>query len=140
MKEADRELLAKKLDSLGEHILSLAKYRDMKDELIHASAERRLAIERLFEIAIQAVVDTSRLLVALEGWDAKEDSFMCLAHHGVIDKSLVPRLRKAKDFRNFLAHDYEKVDPRRVRRHLSKDLIDLQLYANAMGRWLQKQT
>jgi uncharacterized protein YutE (UPF0331/DUF86 family) len=141
MNEADRQTLAAKLSYLESQLNSLSKYQRRSPATLLRNLERRLAIERLLEIAIQAMIDSSRMLVAAERWqwgNDSRDSLELLVEHRVLDGVLGKRLQKAKAFRNILVHEYVDIDPKRLIEHLHHDLKDIKVYAARVARWLER--
>lgn len=75
--------------------------------------------ERYCEKVIEAVVDLVFLFIKiqinnkLKGFKLPEsdsESFEVLANHGIISKTLAENLIKAKGMRNFIVHEYGKID------------------------------
>jgi uncharacterized protein YutE (UPF0331/DUF86 family) len=75
--------------------------------------EKRAACERYAEKIIEAVEDVAFLVMRLKKLsfpDDEEEIFPTLVHAGIIPELLAVRLRAAKGMRNFIAHEYGKVD------------------------------
>ena len=140
MTSADRQTLARKLDYLRTQLDALEPYRSLtRDELL-ATLERRLAVERMLELSIQSVIDSSRLLVSVEDWRPprdERDALLLLADRGVIPADLADRLLKAKGFRNILVHDYVAIDPDLLVQHLWDDAGDLWAFARHLTQHLR---
>lgn len=140
MNPVDRHTLARKLEYLRKQLERLEIYRAMKMEDLLANEEKCLAVERLLELSIQSVIDSSRLFVSLRDWRGvrdERDALLTLSDHEVLPSELADRLLKAKGFRNVLVHDYVALDRERLYAHLRDDIGDLWEFAEALAMQLQ---
>jgi len=99
----------------------------------------RWAIERGLLLASQIVFDVgNHLLSAHFGVAARdyEDILEQLAQEGVLPGPVRESLRGLGGFRNLLAHDYLRLDPVEVRRHLDQAPHRFTGFALAIRRWL----
>lgn len=60
-----------------------------------------------------------------------------LGEHGVLDRDLADRVRRAVGFRNVLVHDYVDADDRIMLARLD-DPSDLHAFVTAVGEWLRR--
>ena len=118
----------------------LASYQTLTDEEIAGNLEKRYTVERLLELCIQSIIDSSRLLVALKGWGSSgndRDAFLLLAERNVINGALAERLVRAKAFRNILVHEYADVAPELLSAHLRTGFSDLKEFHAAVTEYLR---
>jgi uncharacterized protein YutE (UPF0331/DUF86 family) len=75
--------------------------------------EKRLACERTFEKIIESVNDLAILLIKEKRFELPDEdikAFEILADKKIISQQLAEKLKQAKGMRNFLAHQYNKID------------------------------
>ncbi|MFN8475078.1 MAG: DUF86 domain-containing protein [Anaerolineae bacterium] len=105
----------------------------MSEHVIYAAAERD------FQVAIQAALDISSIILAEQSVNVPEayrDLFPALAEIGVLPVDLGRRLSYMAQFRNVLVHLYLQVDPRKVYDYLQNNVGDLELYSKYVGDYL----
>lgn len=142
MSPSDYVTLRRKLVYLEQVLEELKSYQTLTEEEFFANKVHLPAVERQLQIAIESVIDCSRMFVTLKGWRrvrSEEDAFLILVQHGVLDAKLSERLLEAKKFRNVLVHLYAEVDPQRVYRHLQNDLKDLVDFARSLLPHITKE-
>ena len=139
MTPADRQSLIRKLGYLQKNIDLLAPYRKLSEQELLGNPEKKFAVERLMQTAIESVIDCSRLLVLINDWRKlrdERDALIVLAERTVIAEDLSERLLRAKGFRNILVHEYVEVDPHLLYGHLQTGIADLQAYGRSLAAWL----
>ncbi len=89
-----------------------------------SSLEKRLACERAFEKIIEAVNDLAILFIRQKRYDLKNEAkiFNILSERSIIPQILGERLQQAKGMRNFLIHQYEKIDDELVFEAVSSEI------------------
>lgn len=140
MTPADRQSLMRKLGYLQKNLDLLVPYRMLSEQELVGNPEKKFAVERLMQTAIESVIDCSRLLVLIEDWRKlrdERDALIVLAERSVIAEDLCERLLRAKGFRNVLVHEYVEVDPHLLYLNLQSGLADLQAYARSLAQWLE---
>jgi uncharacterized protein YutE (UPF0331/DUF86 family) len=96
--------------------------------------------ERDFQVAIQAALDTSSMILADQAVAiprAYRDIFPKLAEIGVLPPDFAQKLVGMAKFRNVLVHLYLEVDLQRVYRYLQENLDDFEAFARYVSEWLQ---
>ena len=139
MTPADRQSLIRKLGYLQKNLDMLVPYRALSEKELLGNPEKKFAVERLMQTAIESVIDCSRLLVLIKDWRKLRDereALIVLAEHSVIAEDLSERLLRAKGFRNILIHEYVEVDPHLLYEYLRIGIADLQAYARSLATWL----
>ena len=91
--------------------------------------EKRLACERVFEKIIEAVNNLAILFLKQERFELPTEdirAFEIIADKNIISSTLALDLKQAKGMRNFLAHQYDKIDDEKVfdalRNKISNDI------------------
>ena len=91
---------------------------------------KKAACERYAEKIMEAITDLAFLIIKEKNLKIpKEDAgaFFILSERGIISNELAQKLKDAKGMRNFLAHEYGKVDDEiifnAVSEELEKDII-----------------
>lgn len=141
MSPTDRATLLKKLEYLRRTLEELAPYRNLPQEKFLGSLTHRRIVERLLQLAIESVIDCSRLIVVLEDWRGIRDereAWLVMGERGVLPEGLAERLREAKGFRNILVHEYIDLNPQLVYENLQQGYGNLGEFARAMAAYLTK--
>ncbi len=89
--------------------------------------EKRLASERAFEKIIEAVNDLAILFLKQKRLELPSEdikAFEIIAGRGIIPQDLALNLKQAMGMRNFLAHQYDKVDDELVFNAIHNKLFD----------------
>lgn len=87
---------------------------------------RRAACERYFDKIVEAMVDLAFLIIKKKTLRIPEhdtDAFDILAEKNVISFILAKRLKEAKGMRNFLSHQYGRVDDSKVYHAITEQLF-----------------
>lgn len=85
----------------------------------------KAACERYFEKLIEAIVDLAFLFIKEKSFgipDDDESAFDMLSQKNIISQKLADRFKDAKRMRNFIIHQYEKIDDLRVYTAISQEL------------------
>ncbi len=127
----------------GDKIIEIEKYlKELKsflpsdfDEYIE-NIEKKAACERYFEKVIEAVVDLAFIVIRENEFKSPEfdrEVFEILAKEKVISERLSLNLGNAKSMRNWLAHQYNKIDDRKVFDAINNKLLyDIQKFLGAV--------
>lgn len=142
MSPTDRQTLLRKLSYLQGTLEALAPIRQLAREEFFSDKRNLPLTERYMQIAIESVIDCSRLVVALKGWRRvreETDAWLIMARHGIITQELAERLSKARGFRNILVHEYAEIDTTLVHKNLQEGYGDLQEFAKTLASYLQEE-
>lgn len=141
MTDTTREKAATKLRFLKETVRELEEYRQLPLKEFNSDRRNELAVERLFQIGLEAMIDTARLIIIEEQLERAQETrseFAILSDAGIISPDLAIRLTEAKGFRNVLVHDYVSVEKEQVYRNLQTDLEDLKKFVQAIATYLRR--
>lgn len=135
-----KEEVFEKLSQMKEYVGFLREYSKTTKEDIANDMKLKGAIERYFQVALEAVIDIANMVIAKEGFRKPVDyseSIAILAENGILPESFSKRFRDAIKFRNVLVHMYEKVLPEGIEAHLKK-LDDFDIFAKHIAKYLER--
>ena len=87
--------------------------------------EKRAACERYFQKIIEAVLDISFIVAKDNNWkiaESDDEALKILSDNGLIKNELYLKLRGAKGMRNFIVHQYDKIEDELVFEAVKGDL------------------
>ncbi|PIQ69990.1 DUF86 domain-containing protein [Candidatus Shapirobacteria bacterium CG03_land_8_20_14_0_80_40_19] len=129
-----------RLKTILKYVGFLEKYRGITAEVLEQNYEKRGAVERYFQLAIEAVIDIANLLNSEYRFrpakDAKE-SILILGEKEVLPKEFAKEFSGVAGFRNILVHDYLDIDYKKVVDDLNNHLGDFEKFAKAVAKYLQ---
>ena len=129
-----------RLKTLLKYVGYLKKYKGITVGELKQNYEKRGAIERFFQLAIEAVIDIANLLNSeyrfRPAQDAKE-SILILGEEGVLNSEFAEEFSGIAGFRNILVHDYLDIDYKKVADDLNNHLEDFEKFAKAVAKYLQ---
>jgi len=134
--------IAMRLRIIANCVKNLTQYREFKRGEFLQSSIVTAATERYFQIAIQAALDISNIILSEAGTDfPKEyrDIFPKLAEIGVLPGKLAQKMVGMAKFRNVLVHLYMEVDHNRLYDYLQNDLDDFVQFAQYVSEHLAQQ-
>lgn len=122
-------VIQNKLSRVEEYLTKLEQITPDNFEAYNKDWKVQMAAERLLQILIEIIIDTADRLIALKNWGptvSSSESIRLMALKKVIS-SEEPYLKMVK-FRNFIVHDYERVDNAIVYAILTKSLDDIRRF------------
>lgn len=142
----DRERLNEYLNDIAKQLRDLRKLPVPGAEYLldEKNFERRKAVERSLELAIQDVVHISTHICAALGLervtDDAADTILALGRHDIIPLDFAERIRATVGLRNRLAHEYlpSEFDIRKLYENLSS-LDDFREFSQHIVGFLEKQ-
>lgn len=142
MIENASDQIQSKLLFLRGRLEELERFRSLPRDQYNADRRNHFTVERLLQTAIEAAIDTARLIAIEEQLkrhdDADRSVFELLADAATIPPDLAERLRQAHGFRNVLVHEYTRIDPEKVYEHLQTDLGDLEEFSRVIAAYLAR--
>jgi Uncharacterized conserved protein len=135
----DKERIYVKLDEIEQYLKEIDEIMPKSIGTYLNNLEKKRALERLLQITIEAVMDTSALLVKElhMGLPAAEEDFLEKLKGKVLEPELVDKLKKMRGFRNILVHGYSKIDDEKVFKILNQDLKDIQDFKKDLIEFLK---
>lgn len=139
----DRRVAARKLEQIEQYHGELqAKQRSLTREDLRSNTTDQRAVERMFELAIQACSDLA-LHIATSDFDyhgdAAKEAIRQLGREGVLDEDTTNTLVAAVGFRNVLAHEYGRIDYDEVYEALQTELGVYDTFSQQVARWLRSR-
>ncbi len=116
-----------KIKKIEEYLSELESVKVGTFEEYEKSIMVRATYERYFEKIVETLIDLAFIIVNEKGFkkpEEEEGAFKVLVVEKIISKSLYLRLAKAKGMRNFIVHQYEKINNLLVYTAVEEELID----------------
>lgn len=133
--------ISDKIKELEEYLQELSEIIPENFEEYKNSFEKRAACERYFEKIIEAVVDLSFIFIKENNLNLPEDEegvFKVLFNEEVISERLSEKLKDAKGMRNFIIHQYEKIDNEVVFDVIKEELIkDIEEFIEQIKKFIE---
>lgn len=135
-------LVARKLASLIEFARRARTRRPLSVEELATDVERQDALGMALLVAIQEAIDLAFHIVTFERLGTPgsyAEGFDLLAKGGVIDSELAAAMTRASGLRNRLAYGYASVDVPRLWAELPDGLDSLDVYAQAIAAYSNRE-
>lgn len=135
----DENSIHSRIQLIAGYLAEMNLLRGIDFEEISSDVFKYRAAERLHELIIQASLDTGRhCLVELHNLvpTTNADVFIQAAQVGILPSDLAIRLAEASKFRNFLAHQYGRIDPFIVVENIESICIDFQRYLDCLENYV----
>jgi len=118
-----------KIKDIERYLSELQDIVPLNFEEYSADITKKAACERYIQKIAEAVVDLAFLILNLKNIKTPEDDasvFEVLKENSLIKESLSKKLKQAKGMRNFISHQYDKIDDNlvfdAVKKELEKDV------------------
>lgn len=137
MNDIDKIFL--RLHKLKEFVDFLKLYKDITVEELIGNIEKRSAIERNLELAVEACLDIAELIIAdqrLTPPTKASEAIEILGKHNIIDSKFANYFAKIAGFRNILVHDYINIDYKEVADKINNRLGDFDRFAQEVAKFL----
>jgi|SRR3989344_3309948 len=105
-------ILKKKLAQLKEYLDKLAPYVALSSDVLLHNEEKRVAMERWFQLAVDEAIDINTALIYQGGGaipESYKSTFHDLAELGIITHNFAEQIAESAKVRNRIIHDYEKM-------------------------------
>jgi uncharacterized protein YutE (UPF0331/DUF86 family) len=131
----DKDLITAKASAVKRHLDRIkSKRRDSLADFLD-DLDRQESVLFNLQMAIQNCVDMAAHIVSEGGLGAPgstNEMFYLLGDEGYLDRELTEKMVRAEGFRNLMAHQYEKVDLKRVFEVAHKDIMDLDAFVRSI--------
>ena len=104
-------VIAKKIEQIEERLLKLQGVCPLNTNRLQKDFFLKSGIERTLQVCIEAMIDISERIIALEGLSPATTAYNALKKIedlGVIQSA--EKYKKMVQFRNFIVHRYESID------------------------------
>jgi uncharacterized protein YutE (UPF0331/DUF86 family) len=135
----DEDSVRSRIQLIAGYLEEINLLRGMDFEEISNDVFKYRAAERLHELIIQSSIDVSRhCLVELHSTvpTTNADVFIKTVEVGILPLDLAVKLAEASKFRNFLAHQYGRIDPFLVVESIESICVDFQRYLDCLENYL----
>lgn len=132
----DKDLIAKKLALIDEYLGELEPLVAQGEEALRADKLKYHTAERLFQLIVDAMIDTNTHIIReliLPAPDDQESTFIALGEGGVLPKDFAKKIAPMVGLRNAVVHRYETVGIKRFVHELVRDFNDFKTYATAIA-------
>ncbi|AKB41151.1 MULTISPECIES: type VII toxin-antitoxin system HepT family RNase toxin [Methanosarcina] len=137
----DSETIIRKLDFMSRCVKYL-KSIDPETVNLESDYEKRSAVERNFQLAIESAIDIGEIIISEEGLERPVDYrsvFLVLGRNSILPRDFAERLAPAAGFRNVLVHMYEEVDLGIMKEFLTERLGDFEEFAGYVLEYIEKK-
>jgi uncharacterized protein YutE (UPF0331/DUF86 family) len=138
----DTLLALRKLSQLQEFTNQLREYQDITTGQYIAEWKTQRIIERTLQIAIEVCLDLAGHIISDRGYrvpNSYADTFNVLFENRIVDLRLLAALEKMARCRNFIVHNYDKIDPEIVVGILKKNLSDFDAFKAAVVKFIESE-
>lgn len=125
------ETIRHKIGRMQEHLELLRSLEKECDERFVADPIYRGALLHYLYLLSDSCISLAELVIKhrkLRLAQSYSETFDILGESGVLDRSFAYQFAKIAGFRNFLAHDYERIDPLIICRQVLAKLGDIDSY------------
>ncbi|MEK6715279.1 MAG: DUF86 domain-containing protein [Candidatus Omnitrophota bacterium] len=136
------EIIKERLKEIDENIKILSDLKKMSLKSFISDVKTCKAAERCLEVSIQCVIDICHHIIAARNWPRPKDSreaIITIGQRGIIPLTFSKRIQPMAGLRNILVHEYIKVDPVIIYKHLRR-LADFRKFQKYIIIYLQKHT
>lgn len=117
--------ISEKIKEIEEYLEELKDIVPDKFEEYRSNKLVKAACERYIEKIVEGVTDISFMAITSKKFEIPEDdidSFRILKEHKIINEELYKKLKEAKGMRNFITHQYGKINDKLVFDSITKEL------------------
>lgn len=139
MKSSD--LILRKLSSM-KRCVDYLKSLDPETLDLEYDYERRSAVERNFQFAIESAIDIGEIIISEEGFERPQDYesvFIILGKHSILSKDFAEKFAPAAGFWNELVHMYDEMDLGVLEEYLTEKLGDFEEFAGYVLEYVERK-
>jgi len=121
-------------ERINDKIIEIEKYLGELSEIVPNNLdeylnnlEKRLACEREFQKIIESVIDLCFIFIKEKDFkmpECDEDIFNILFQKEIISERLLKKLQEAKGMRNFIIHQYSKINDELVFQAIQNEIFE----------------
>ncbi len=143
MTELAREKIYAKLENLREYrgYLEQLKQEASSEDAFVDDFHLFGSTERYLQLAIQAIIDVTHLLIINLGKKRPDDNYEAVSilhESGLVTDELAHKLTAMVGLRNILVHEYGKINRRKIYAVLTTQLSDLEQFQRQILAHLEK--
>ncbi len=114
-----------KIEEIEKYLSELEEITPADFQTYTRDFEAKAACERYFERIIEAVIDLAFLIIKEKKYKIPEEdkeAFEILAKEKEISSEISQKMKEAKGMRNFIAHEYGKIDDKLVYTAITEEI------------------
>jgi len=135
----EKEKISRKLRIMKKYVDFLKLHKGVSERDLEYEYTLKSAIERNFQLALEAVLETGEIIISVENFEKPEDYksiILILGKNNIIPMEFAKRFAPSAGFRNILVHMYEEVDIKKLVKNL-KNLSDFDVFAKHIAQYLK---
>ena len=128
-----------KISSVKKYLTILQNFKKYTRKEIKNDLNIKGAVERYLYLVSQATIDTAEAFISLKDFrkpTTLREGFEILEEEKIISVELREKMVKMAGFRNFIAHDYDKIDYDKVYDVLQNRLTDIKEFIEQIKKLL----
>lgn len=133
--------ISEKIKEIEEYLEELKDIAPDKFEDYRSNKLIKAACERYIEKIVEGVTDISFMIITLKKFEIPEDdidSFRILKERKIINEELHKKLKEAKGMRNFITHQYGKINDQLVFDSITKELnMDVNKFIKEIKKFIK---
>ena len=141
MSKIDKEFVRQKIKLAEEYLVEIKAFLEIDDATIHADLKSRYALERVFLLLAEELIDVNNYFIkALDAnpIDDLRSSFVALGEVHILPMDFARKISPLAGTRNILVHQYEKLDFDLFLKTLRKNIGDFEIYFGHILRFLEE--
>ena len=134
-------LIISKSELIDKYRKQISDLLGSSDSEIIGSSEKMAAIERFFQLIVDAMVDINQHLIRELGLAAPDDlqsTFYPLGEKGILPDDFARKLAPIVGVRNRLVHQYEEIDKKLFLKNLRDNFSNFETYQEHIKKYLNK--
>lgn len=131
------EAILQKIDRIREIINTLEQIKESCIEKFSSDAIYRGALLHYLYLTSDSCISLAEMIIKLKGLrnpQSYHESIDILGEAGILDEEFAYDFAKIAGFRNFLAHDYEKINKAMICDSLDEKMTDVQSFISQLEK------
>jgi len=137
----NKDLIKTKMRSVQEYLMEIEPVLSLPKEQIISNFEKLRALERDFQLIVDAILDINIHFIRELGLGSPDDlksTFVILAEGKIIPFDFAQKISPVVGLRNILVHGYEKADRKLFIDSFQKNRQDFDEYLKLINSFLDK--
>lgn len=131
MPEIDKEFIQQKITLAEGYLGEIKEFLKTNDDAIYADTKSRYALERVFLLLVEELIDINNYFIKALNLTPIEDlksSFIALGEAHILPLDFAKKIAPLVGTRNILVHQYEKLNFDLFLKNLRNNLNDFETY------------
>lgn len=136
----DKEIVQAKLNIMRDNMLLIKDILSKSDEKLKAADMERSAMERCFQLIVDAAVGINEHIISEQNLKIPNDyysTFSILSSTNILPKDFADKIAPSVGLRNKLVHQYDKVDISRMISDIRKNITDYDKYMEIISHFAE---